>query len=68
MSRNRWIPLTVFIALAALLAAGVWMSRRPDRDALPSPLIGKPAPEFSLPELFDPQRTDTLGDLKGAPF
>lgn len=68
MTKNRWIPLTVFIALAALLAAGVYMSRRPDRDALPSPLIGKPAPEFSLPELFDPTRTVTLADLKGAPF
>ena len=68
MSRNRWIPLAVFIALAALLAAGVWMSRRPDRDALPSPLIGKPAPAFSLPELFDPSRTVTLAELKGAPF
>ena len=68
MSRNRWIPLAIFIALAALLAAGVWMSRRPDRDALPSPLIGKPAPAFALPELFDPERTVTLADLAGAPF
>ena len=68
MSKNRWIPLAIFIALGALLAAGVWMSRRPDRDALPSPLIGKPAPEFSLPELFDPTRTVTLNDLRGAPF
>ena len=68
MSAKRWLPLAIFIALAALLAAGVWMSRKPDRDALPSPLIGKAAPEFSLPELFDPNRTVTLKELKGAPF
>ena len=68
MSAKRWLPLAIFIALAALLAAGVWMSRKPDRDALPSPLIGKAAPEFALPELFDPARTVTLKELKGAPF
>ena len=39
----RWMPLAVFAVLAALLAAGVWLSRRPDRDVLPSTLIGKPA-------------------------
>ena len=68
MNKNRWLPLAVFIALAALLAAGVWMSRKPDREALPSPLIGKAAPEFALPNLFDPAQTVRLADLKGAPF
>lgn len=65
---KRWLPLIVFILLAILLGAGVMMSRNPDRDALPSPLIGKPAPEFSLPELFRPDHRVTLGDLRGAPF
>ncbi len=68
MKPGRWLPLAVFIALGALLAAGVWMSRNPDRDALPSPLIGKPAPAFSLPVLHEPQRTVTLAELKGQPF
>ncbi len=68
MSNRRWLPLAIFIGLAVLLAAGVIMSRNPDRDALPSPLIGKPAPEFALPELFDPSRIVTLKELKGAPF
>ena len=68
MNSKRWLPLAIFVALAALLAAGVWMSRKPDRDALPSPLIGKPAPEFALPNLFDPGQTIRLADLKGAPF
>lgn len=68
MKSSRWLPLLVFFALATLLAAGVWMSRKPDRDALPSPLIGKPAPAFALPVLHEPQRTVRLDDLKGQPF
>ena len=48
MSNRRWLPLAIFIGLAVLLAAGVIMSRNPDRDALPSPLIGKPAPELDM--------------------
>lgn len=67
-STARWLPLAVFAALAVLLAAGVWMSRRGDRDALPSPLIGKPAPLFSLPLLHEPARTIASKDLLGAPF
>ena len=67
-NRMRWLPLAVFAALAVLLAAGVWMSRQPDRDALPSPLIGKPAPDFALPVLHEPDRIVTLDDLRGAPF
>ena len=51
-----------------LLAAGVWLSRNPDREALPSPLIGKPAPPFSLPVLHEPGRLVTLEELEGAPF
>lgn len=68
MKTSRWLPLAVFFALAALLAAGVWMSRKPDRDALPSPLIGKPAPDFALPILHEPTRTVRLADLRGQPF
>ena len=68
MKPSRWLPLAAFALLAALLAAGVWMSRKPNRDALPSPLIGKPAPEFSLPVLHDPAYTVKLSDLRGQPF
>jgi len=68
MKANRWLPLVFFAALASLLAAGVWLSRNPDRDALPSPLIGKPAPQFSLPVLHEPKRRVSLQDLRGAPF
>jgi cytochrome c biogenesis protein CcmG/thiol:disulfide interchange protein DsbE len=68
MNRSRWLPLVAFAALAALLAAGVWLSRNPDREALPSPLIGKPAPAFTLPVLHEPGRTVSSDDLRGAPY
>jgi cytochrome c biogenesis protein CcmG/thiol:disulfide interchange protein DsbE len=64
----RWLPLAMFAVLALLLATGVWLSRRPDREALPSPLIGKVAPAFSLPVLHEPGRLVSLADLRGAPF
>ena len=68
MKTSRWLPLAMFAALAVLLAAGVWMSRKPDRDALPSPLIGKPAPAFALPVLHEPARSVRLQDLRGQPY
>lgn len=68
MSFRRWLPLVGFLALAVLLAAGVWMSRRPDRDVLPSPLINKPAPEFALPVLHEPGRVVTAKELRGQPY
>ncbi|MFT4180278.1 MAG: DsbE family thiol:disulfide interchange protein [Thermomonas sp.] len=68
MKPSRWLPLVAFVLLAALLAAGVWMSRKPDRDAIPSPLIGKPAPAFVLPVLHDPAYKVSMSDLVGQPF
>lgn len=41
------LPLLVFAALVALLAVGLNLNPR----EVPSPLIGKPAPAFSLPNL-----------------
>jgi cytochrome c biogenesis protein CcmG/thiol:disulfide interchange protein DsbE len=68
MKGARWLPLAVVIALGVLLGAGVWMSRKQDRDALPSPLIGKTAPAFSLPVLHEPTRMFGTQDLRGAPY
>ena len=68
MNRSRWVPLILFGCVAALLAAGVWLSRRPDREALPSPLVGKPTPAFTLPVLHEPSRRVTAAELRGAPY
>ena len=68
MKLNRWLPLAIFAAIAVLLAAGVWLSRKPDRESLPSALIGKPAPEFSLPVLHEPGRLVSSQELRGAPY
>ncbi len=57
-----------FIGLMALLLYGVQQSDRPNRDALPSPLVGKPAPAFDLPLLHQPGKRLTLDDLRGEPF
>jgi cytochrome c biogenesis protein CcmG, thiol:disulfide interchange protein DsbE len=57
------LPVAAFIALAVLFAFGL----NPNRDIheLPSPLIGKPAPLFSLSDVLDPARTVSNGALKG---
>jgi cytochrome c biogenesis protein CcmG, thiol:disulfide interchange protein DsbE len=64
----RWMPLFIVAALGVLLAAGVWMSRNPNREALPSPLIGKAAPTFKLPVLHEAGRLVGTEDLRGAPY
>lgn len=65
---NRWLPLAVFAALALLLFAGIQLARVRDPNAIPSPLIGKPLPAFSLPMLYEPSRVVTQDDLRGKPF
>ena len=67
-SAVRWLPLAAFAALAALLFAGVMLSRNQDREALPSPLIGKPAPAFELPVLHEPGRLVSSQELAGEPY
>ncbi len=57
-----------FLGLVGLLSYGVRESGRADRDALPSPLIGKPAPDFALPVLHEAGRLVTRQELLGAPY
>ena len=45
---KRFMPLIAFMVLVALLAVGLTLNPR----LVPSPLIGKPAPEFELPLLL----------------
>lgn len=55
------LPLGAFLALAIALAAG--MGRDP--HALPSPLVGKPAPAFELPLLDADGPSVRVGDMRG---
>src|SRR5579885_2121634 len=57
------LPLVLFALLVVVLAIGIKQS--PDKDLIPSPLIGKPAPEFSLPSLTDPGRRVSSAQLRG---
>ena len=65
---RRLLPLLLFAGLAVLLFAGVRMNSGRDVSAIPSPLIGKPMPAFSLPVLGDPARRVSDRDLTGKPF
>ena len=57
------LPFAAFAALAVLFAFGL----NPNRDihALPSPLIGKPAPVFALTYVLDPSRSVSNAPFKG---
>ncbi|MBK1719341.1 DsbE family thiol:disulfide interchange protein [Thiocystis violacea] len=55
------IPLGLFLALAALLFYGLQLDPR----KVPSPLVGKPAPDFALQSLKDPNQTLTKDILIG---
>lgn len=66
---SRLLPLLAFIALAILLFAGVRMNSGKDNSAIPSPLIGKPAPALvDLPVLPTPQQSIAPEQLKGRAF
>lgn len=54
-------PLAVFLVLAVML--GIGLNRDPRE--VPSPLIGKPAPNFSLARLDDPSKVLSPADLQG---
>lgn len=55
------LPLIIFALLAFVLYSGIGK----DPAELPSALIGKAIPAFSLPSVDDPQKMLTQADLKG---
>lgn len=63
---NRLLPLLVFALLAALLGFGLYNADH--KSEIPSPLIGKPMPEFDLPDLFRPERRLTTASFRGEPW
>lgn len=62
------IGVLFFFGLLGLMVYGVMKSGAPDRDILPSALIGKPAPAFVLPVLHDPTIKVSSSELRGAPY
>ncbi|MFZ9934238.1 MAG: DsbE family thiol:disulfide interchange protein [Arenimonas sp.] len=65
---SRLLPLLAFIALALLLFVGVRMNSGKNNSAIPSPLLGKAAPELLLPELVLPESHLGIADLKGKAY
>jgi cytochrome c biogenesis protein CcmG/thiol:disulfide interchange protein DsbE len=57
------LPLALFILLAAVLAIGIRHS--PEKGIIASPLLGKPAPRFTLPSLTDPAHEVRSADFRG---
>ena len=61
---NRFaLPAAVFVLLVVVLAIGIKHS--PNKGTIMSPLLGKPAPQFSLPNLTDPARVVSSAGLRG---
>ena len=57
------LPLAIFLLVAVFLYRGLFL----DPTELPSALIGKRLPSFSLPSVEDSQRVVTAEDIKGKP-
>lgn len=55
------LPLAVFIVLAGFLYIGLGLNPH----EVPSPLIDKPAPAFTLPQLHDEQKNFSMTDMRG---
>lgn len=55
------VPLAIFVVLAGFLAVGLKLDPR----EVPSPLINKPAPDFNLAQLHDPDKRFSRDDMKG---
>jgi cytochrome c biogenesis protein CcmG/thiol:disulfide interchange protein DsbE len=55
------LPFVVFVVLAGFLYVGLNL----DPHEVPSPLIGKPAPAFNLPQLHDPAKNFSPQEMKG---
>jgi cytochrome c biogenesis protein CcmG/thiol:disulfide interchange protein DsbE len=63
---GRILPLILFLLLAVLLAVGLKIADK--KTQIPSPLIGKTVPPFSLPVLNEPDRILSQNDFLGEPY
>ena len=57
------LPLLLFVGLGLFL----WNGIGKDTQSIPSPLLDKPVPAFSLTSLYDEQKLLSADDLKGKP-
>jgi cytochrome c biogenesis protein CcmG, thiol:disulfide interchange protein DsbE len=55
------IPLAVFLILVVFLYVGLFRDPR----EIPSPLVDKPAPAFTLAQLHEPGKQMSTADMKG---
>lgn len=55
------LPFVAFVVIAAFLFVGLNLNPH----EVPSPLIGKPAPHFSLPQLHEPEKQFSPRDMLG---
>ena len=55
------LPLVIFLVVVGFLAAGLNLDPR----EVPSPLVGKPAPQFNLPRLDNPEKTISPKEMLG---
>ncbi|RUO61849.1 DsbE family thiol:disulfide interchange protein [Pseudidiomarina insulisalsae] len=64
----RWavllLPFLAFVLLVVFLLRGLFS----DPTELSSALVGKPVPQFTVPDLYQPERTYTHDILKGQPL
>ena len=56
-----FLPLAIFGVMVGFLAVGLTLNPR----EIPSPLVGKPAPAFSLPQLHEADKVFSQKDLEG---
>ena len=62
--KSKLIPLIIFVGLLVILGIGLNLNPR----EIPSPFIGKPAPDFSLPQLGNSNQIFTPKSLQGKPW
>ena len=58
---KHFLPVGIFTVMVVVFYLGLYR----DPTLVPSPFIGKPAPAFDLPELYDPQERITHEEFQG---
>lgn len=58
------VPGAIFLVLVGFFVIGL----NKDPSKIPSPLLGKPAPHFALPDLQDPAKQVDLASYAGKPY